>query len=193
MITRHLPGVGMIRLPQSSQRRAIVAEVNVVICQIDRLTDQRQRSQPLVQALRMRAFRTGASDRRVGTRSDMIIFSVVDIFDPRRPNIARAIARRQLRPVRAAFDIAALPFDQLLQTQTPPQPEPDRQPDRATFCAFIAAAARQVPRPIDRRSLPFFADVGVSRRCAAARPRQSAICRTAILRSRRHGCAAECA
>ena len=91
------------------------AQMDIVIGQVHSLADQADN----------RAFGPGFADTRVQHRhfgtwigaDQHDRLRVIDIFNRRRASISRAVARWQFRPIGAAFDTAALPFDKLFQCE----------------------------------------------------------------------------
>ncbi len=108
-----LGDVGVVLFQQVIQQRRAVAQMIVIIGQIDRRAHQRhiRTAGPCLAdtGVQHRCFHRGVrADQHHGLR-------VIQIFDRGGPDIARPVARRQLRAIGPAFDNAALPFDQLFQ------------------------------------------------------------------------------
>ena len=98
---------------QLGQRRAIRADMGIFICQINGFADQ-----PDVRTTRPRAADAGIQHgcflTRIGA-DQLDHLGVIDVCNRRCADIGRAVAFRQFGAIGAAFDIAALSFDQLFQ------------------------------------------------------------------------------
>ena len=143
---------------QPLQRRPVIADMGIVIGQVDRLTDQTN----------LRATRPGATDARVqhrgfiaGVRADQQQhLGAVDVGNRRRADIGRAVPGGQARAIGAAFDGAAQTFDQLLETER--SLDRDQIADQTRDLAALHRAGDGFQRlgPRGRAQLAVLADIG---------------------------------
>ena len=113
--TTHAFFVGMVHLGQLFQGRAVGAKLDHVIRQI-RLRPDPSDTRPFEPCL---------ADTRIQNRclfpwvraDEQDHLGIVDLFNRGVADIAGAVARWQLGPVRAAFDVAAHAFDHLLEAE----------------------------------------------------------------------------